>query len=461
MTQIEQARAYARANADRFRKQLLELIRIPSISTDPTHKGDMQRAAEFLQADLLHSGAARAEIMPTGGHPVVYAEWLGAGADAKTLLIYGHYDVQPAEMSDGWTSEPFEPVIRNGVIYARGSSDDKGQAFIHAKVFESMLLGGGGAPVNLKMLLEGEEEIGSKHLTTFIQANRELLKADAVLISDTGMIDIDQPAVTYGLRGLTYMQIDVQASAIDLHSGQFGGIVHNPALALAQIIAHLHNPDNSIAVPGFYDDIQTLSPAESEALKATDIPAERLMAETGIPAPWGEEGYTLRERVSTRPTLEINGLLSGFTGEGSKTVLPAKAMAKVSCRLVPDQNPTRIYELVRDYVASITPPGVKATVTLLNLGDAAVVDIESPAMKAVARAYERGWGKAPIYLREGGSIPVVADFRRELNAPVLLMGYGLNTDGAHGPDEHYSLAMFHQGIDTAILFLEEFSRTEE
>jgi acetylornithine deacetylase/succinyl-diaminopimelate desuccinylase-like protein len=460
MTSIEQARAYARDHADRFREQLLDLIRIPSISTDATRSADMRRTAEFLQADLLNSGAQRADIMPTGGHPVVYAEWLGAGPNAKTLLIYGHYDVQPAEMSDGWTSEPFEPVIRDGVIYARGASDDKGQAFIHAKVFESMLKGAGGAPVNLKFLLEGEEEIGSKNLNSFIQAHRDLLSADAVLISDTGMIDIDQPAVTYGLRGLTYMQIDVQASTIDLHSGQFGGIVHNPALALAQIIARLHNPDNSIAVPGFYDDVLDFTPTEREALKATDIPAQRLMAETGIPAPWGEEGYSLRERVGARPTMEINGLLSGFTGEGSKTVLPAKAMAKVSCRLVPNQNPMRIYELVRDYVASITPPGVRVSVKLLNQGDAAVVDIESPAMKAVARAYERGWGKAPIYLREGGSIPVVADFRRELNAPVLLMGYGLNTDGAHGPDEHYSLAMFQQGIDTAILFLDEFSRSE-
>lgn len=458
MSSTDLARAYANSHADQFREQLLDLIRIPSVSTEPQRAGDVLRAAEFLKADLLAAGVERAEIMPTGGHPVVYAEWLKAGPSAKTVLIYGHYDVQPAEMADGWTSDPFVPVIRDNVIYARGSSDDKGQAFIHAKVVESYLKGAGSAPVNIKVLYEGEEEIASVNLKAFIEANLDLLKADVVVISDTGMIDPDQPAVCVGVRGLTYMQIDVQAANIDLHSGQFGGIVHNPALALAQIIASFHDEDNHVTVPGFYDDVVALSPAEREALKATDIPVERLKAETGIPAAWGEEGYTLRERVGTRPTLEINGLLSGWTGEGSKTVLPAKAMAKVSCRLVANQDPQKIYEQVRDFVADISPAGVRVKVSLLSSGEAASMDINDPAMQAVKRAYERGWGKAPIYLREGGSIPVVADFRKLLGVPVLLMGYGLNTDGPHGPDEHYSLAMFHRGIDTAIIFLEEISR---
>lgn len=458
MSSTDLARAYANSHADQFREQLLDLIRIPSVSTEPQRAGDVLRAAEFLKADLLAAGVERAEIMPTGGHPVVYAEWLKAGPSAKTVLIYGHYDVQPAEMADGWTSDPFVPVIRDNVIYARGSSDDKGQAFIHAKVVESYLKGAGSAPVNIKVLYEGEEEIASVNLKAFIEANLDLLKADVVVISDTGMIDPDQPAVCVGVRGLTYMQIDVQAANIDLHSGQFGGIVHNPALALAQIIARFHDEDNHVTVPGFYDDVVALSPAEREALKATDIPVERLKAETGIPAAWGEEGYTLRERVGTRPTLEINGLLSGWTGEGSKTVLPAKAMAKVSCRLVANQDPQKIYEQVRDFVAEISPAGVRVKVSLLSSGEAASMDINDPAMQAVKRAYERGWGKAPIYLREGGSIPVVADFRKLLGVPVLLMGYGLNTDGPHGPDEHYSLAMFHRGIDTAIIFLEEISR---
>lgn len=458
MSSTDLARAYANSHADQFREQLLDLIRIPSVSTEPQRAGDVLRAAEFLKADLLAAGVERAEIMPTGGHPVVYAEWLKAGPSAKTVLIYGHYDVQPAEMADGWTSDPFVPVIRDNVIYARGSSDDKGQAFIHAKVVESYLKGAGSAPVNIKVLYEGEEEIASVNLKAFIEANLDLLKADVVVISDTGMIDPDQPAVCVGVRGLTYMQIDVQAANIDLHSGQFGGIVHNPALALAQIIASFHDEDNHVTVPGFYDDVVALSPAEREALKVTDIPVERLKAETGIPAAWGEEGYTLRERVGTRPTLEINGLLSGWTGEGSKTVLPAKAMAKVSCRLVANQDPQKIYEQVRDFVADISPAGVRVKVSLLSSGEAASMDINDPAMQAVKRAYERGWGKAPIYLREGGSIPVVADFRKLLGVPVLLMGYGLNTDGPHGPDEHYSLAMFHRGIDTAIIFLEEISR---
>ncbi len=458
MSSTESARAYARAHAEPFREQLLDLIRIPSVSNDPGHKADMQRAAEFLAADLRRAGVERVDIMPTGGHPVVYAEWLGAGPNAKTVLIYGHYDVQPAKMSDGWSHDPFDPVVRDGIVYARGSSDDKGQAFIHVKVVESYLKGAGGAPVNLKLLLEGEEEVASVNLNAFIKSHLDLLKCDAVVISDTGMVDADQPAVTVSVRGLSYMQLDVQGPAIDLHSGQFGGMVHNPALALAQIIARLHNPDNSVAVPGFYDDVLVLTPAEREALKATDIAPERLMKETGVPAVWGEEGYSLRERMGARPTMEINGLLSGWTGEGSKTVLPAKAMAKISCRLVSNQDPIHIYELVRDYIASITPPGVTAKLTLLSSGEAAVMDIADPAMQAVARAYERGWGTPPIYLREGGSIPVVADFRKLLNVPVLLMGYGLNTDGAHGPDEHYSLDMFHRGIDTAIIFLDEFSR---
>jgi acetylornithine deacetylase/succinyl-diaminopimelate desuccinylase-like protein len=360
-------------------------------------------------------------------------------------------------MADGWSSEPFEPVERNGFIYARGSSDDKGQAFIHIKALEAYLKTQGSAPVNVKFLLEGEEEIGSKHLPDFIRANADRLRADVCVISDSGMPSLEQPAIVYALRGLTYMEIHVWGASQDLHSGGFGGIVHNPALALAQLISRLHNPDNSIAVPGFYDDVLSLSEAERAELKKNDILESTLRDVTGLPQSWGEEGYTLRERQSARPTLEVNGLLSGFTGEGAKTVLPAKAMAKISCRLVSNQNPVRIYELVRDYVTQITPPTVRSEVKLLNQGDPAIVDIHTPAMQAAVRAYERGWGTKPIFMREGGSIPVVADFRRELNIPVILMGYGLNTDGAHGPDEHFSVEMFQRGIQTAICYLEEAS----
>lgn len=448
---------YAHQHANMFREQLFDLIRIPSISTDPDHRVDVQRAAEWL-ADAMLDICTSAEIIRTAGHPVVYGEWLGAGDDAPTVLVYGHYDVQPADfVKDGWTSQPFEPVVRNNVVYARGSSDDKGQMFIHLKALESYLKTVGSAPVNLKFLFEGEEEIGSPNLVPFVVAHRDRLKADVCVISDTGMGDIDQPSITYGLRGLCYMELHVTGPRVDMHSG-FGGMVHNPALAIAQIIAKLHNPDGSIAVPGFYDEVVPLTPDERQVLQDTDITEDELKKMFGVPAAWGEPSYTLVERSTARPTLEINGLYSGFIGEGSKTVLPGRAMAKISSRLVPNQNPQRIYELVRDYIAQITPPSVKSELRMLNGGDPALVQRDDPAMQAAFRAYERGWGKRPNFRRSGGSIPIVADFRRELGVPVILMGYGLETDGAHGPDEHYSLEMFARGIDTAICFLEEIAK---
>lgn len=449
---------YARQHRAEFLEQLFDLIRIPSISTEPDRAGDVRRTAEWIAAELHRVGADHVEVMPTKGHPVVYADWLKAGADQPTVLVYGHYDVQPASMEDGWKSEPFAPEVRDGMIYARGSSDDKGQMFIHIKALEALLADGNAAPVNIKFLFEGEEEIGSKNLLPFIQANREKLAADVCVISDTGMRDITEPALVYALRGLTYMQLDVAGPQTDLHSGGYGGMVHNPALALAQIISKLHNPDNSIAVPGFYDDVVTLSDEERAELLAQDILLETLQAETGVAADWGEADFTRRERIGARPTMEINGLLSGWTGAGSKTVLPAKAMAKISCRLVANQNPTRIYELVRDYVASVTPPGVTAVLSLINVGDPALIDRTSPYMQAAISAYQRGWGAAPIFAREGGSIPVVADFKRELGVDSVMLGFGMNTDGAHGPDEHFNVEMFYRGIDTAICFYEDLAK---
>lgn len=451
-------REYAQQHAEDFRKQLYELIRIPSISTEPDRKGDVRRAAEWIAAELRRIGANNVELLETGGHPVVYGDWLSAGTDAPTVLVYGHYDVQPASMEDGWTSEPFEPVERDGMIYARGSSDDKGQMFVHIKALESYLATEGKAPVNLKFMIEGEEEVGSFHLPEFIRANKARFAADVCVISDTGMRDINQPAITYGLRGLTYMQLDVWGPKNDLHSGGYGGMVHNPALALAQIISKLHNPDNSIAVPGFYDDVVPVGAEEKAEMAKQDIPESLLKEQIGIPAAWGEAGYSLRERISARPTMEINGLLSGWTGEGAKTVLPAKAMAKISCRLVSNQDPVKIYELVKQYIAAITPPTIHSELKLINAGFPALVDIQTPEMQAAMRAYERGWGATPIFAREGGSIPVVADFKVELGIPSILMGYGLNTDGAHGPDEHFVIEMFHKGIDTAICFLEELAK---
>lgn len=450
-------REYAQQRADEFRQQLYELIRIPSISTEPERAGDVRKAGEWIAAELRRIGANNVELLETGGHPVVYGDWLNAGADAPTVLVYGHYDVQPASMEDGWTSEPFEPVERDGKIYARGSSDDKGQMYIHIKALESYLATEGKAPVNLKFMIEGEEEVGSFHLPEFIRNNKERFAADVAVISDTGMRDINQPAITYGLRGLTYMQLDVWGPKNDLHSGGYGGMVHNPALALAQMISKLHNADNSIAVPGFYDDVVTVGAEEKAEMAKQEIPESLLQQQIGIPAAWGEADYSLRERISARPTMEINGLLSGWTGAGGKTVLPAKAMAKISCRLVANQDPFKIYELVKAYIAQITPPTVQSELTLISAGFPALVDIKTPEMQAAMRAYERGWGATPIFAREGGSIPVVADFKVELGIPTILMGFGLNTDGAHGPDEHYVIDMFHKGIDTVICFMEELA----
>jgi acetylornithine deacetylase/succinyl-diaminopimelate desuccinylase-like protein len=455
------ARDYAHDHAQQFRDQLYDLLRIPSISTDPEHEADVRRAAEWIAAEMQRIGMNHVELLETGGHPVVYGDWLGAEG-APTLLVYGHYDVQPADrVADGWSSEPFEPVERDGLIYARGSSDDKGQMFIHIKALESYLATEDKAPVNVKFMIEGEEEIGSVHLASFIQANAQRFKADVCVISDTGMRNIDHPAITYALRGLTYMQLDVWGPERDLHSGGYGGMVHNPALALAQIIAKLHNPDNSVAIPGFYDDVLSLSADEKAELAKQDIAEDTIKQTTGIPASWGEQGFTLRERLGARPTLEINGLLSGWTGEGAKTVLPAKAMAKMSCRLVANQDAYKIYELVKAYIAQITPPTIHSELKLIgHPNPAAQVNIDTKEMQAAVRAYERGWGAAPIFSREGGSIPVVGDFKTELSLPSILMGYGLNTDGAHGPDEHFSTAMFYRGIDTAICFLEELAKTK-
>jgi acetylornithine deacetylase/succinyl-diaminopimelate desuccinylase-like protein len=448
------AHDYVKANAARFREQLKELIAIPSVSTLPERQGDMLKAAEWIATDMRRIGVNNVAILPTGGHPVVYGDWMGAGANAPTVLVYGHYDVQPAVKEDGWDSDPFEPVERDGLIYARGSSDDKGQMFAQLKAIEA-LLASGGAPVNLKVLIEGEEEIGSMHLGDFVRGNKERLKADLCVISDGGMQSIDRPSITYALRGLLAMELEVTGPSHDLHSGQYGGTVHNPAQALAEIVAKLHNADGSVAVPGFYDDVLPLEADErAELAKAAPTEADWRKA-TGAPLPWGEAGYKLHERTGARPTLEINGLYGGFTGAGFKTVLPAKAMAKISCRLVANQQTTRIFELIKSYLAEITPPTVHIELRKHSAGEPANVDLKEPAMQAAVTAYEKGWGKRPIFTREGGTIGIVADFQHELGLSVIMMGYGLDDDGAHGPNEHYSIEMFQMGIDTAIYFHEE------
>lgn len=451
----QKALDYAKAQGDRFRHELHDWLRIPSVSTYPENKEDVRRAGQWL-VDHLNKIGMQAELHLTAGHPIVYAEWMNAGADKPTLLIYGHYDVQPADKEkDHWTTDPFEPVEKDGKLYARGSSDDKGQAFAHVKAVESLLMTEGQLPINVKMIIEGEEEVSSLHLAEYVTANKERLAADVCVISDTAILTKDDPSIVNGLRGLVYMEIHVQGPKADLHSGGFGGTVHNPAQALAEIIAGLHNLDGSVSVPGFYDDVLTLSEEDRAEFKKADWTFEDWAASTGLAKSWGEQQYTLRERIGARPTLEVNGMISGFTGEGAKTVLPARAMAKISCRLVANQNPHRIYELVRDYVKQITPDTVKVDVVKLHEGDPAYMDPKLPVMQAAIAAYTQGWGKPPVFMREGGSIPIVANFQRDLGVPVVLMGFGLNSDGAHGPDEHFHIDMFHKGIDTLIYFYNE------
>lgn len=450
------AHDYAKNNAERFRTELHEWLKIPSISTLPDHAVDVKHAAAWLKAKLEALNFDSVEVVETPGHPIVYAENLQAGEDAPTILVYGHYDVQPAdEVEDGWSHPPFDPIEKNGKLYARGSSDDKGQVFIHVKAMESIITQDGKLPVNIKMVIEGEEEISSINLGDFLVKNKERLAADICVISDTAILSLKQPSIVYALRGLAYMELEVFGAKTDLHSGAFGGTVHNPAQALAEIIAQLHNPDGSISVPGFYDNVLALDEAERAELEKTTWTVEQWSESTGIDMPWGEEQYTLRERVGARPTLEVNGMVSGFYGEGAKTVLPAKALAKISCRLVANQDPNRIYELIRDYVAEITPDTIKSEVRLLHTGSPAYIDPNLPAMQAAIKAYKEVWGVEPLFQREGGSIPIVANFQQELDIPVILMGFGLNSDGAHGPDEHFHIELFHKGIDTIIHFLYE------
>jgi acetylornithine deacetylase/succinyl-diaminopimelate desuccinylase-like protein len=364
----------------------------------------------------------------------------------------------PATIEDGWDTPPFEPVVKDGKIYARGATDDKGQLYIHAKALESCLQSGDGPPVNVKFLLEGEEEVSSPNLRPFLEANLDLLKADVCVISDSSMPAIDEPSIMHSLRGMTYIEVEVEGPHDDLHSGFYGGAVHNPALALVEILAKLHNPDHSIAVPGFYDDVVPLTDEERAEIAKTAMSDDQLKRATGVPAVWGEEAFTIRERVSARPTLEINGLLSGWTGPGPKTIIPAKAMAKISCRLVGNQNPHKIYEQLQQYIESLAPPAVRVQVNLITTGEPALIDFRQPTMQAAARAYEKGWGATPVFTRGGGSIPIVADIYNLMQIPVVMMGYGLDTDGLHGTNEHYSIEMFERGIETAIVYLEELAQ---
>jgi acetylornithine deacetylase/succinyl-diaminopimelate desuccinylase-like protein len=438
----------------RIHGELFELLRIPSVSARSEHNEDTARAAEWVARNMRDAGL-QATVHQTAGHPVVVGEWRGAGSSAPTVLAYGHYDVQPAEPLELWDSPPFEPTVRDGRIYARGSVDDKGQLFLHMKALEALLRTRGQLPVNVIVLAEGEEEVGSEHLAAFIEANAPLLRADAVVISDSAMFAPGLPSILSSLRGMTYFQIDVQGPSTDLHSGSYGGAVVNPAMALARILATMHDGSGHVAIEGFYDKVNDWGDDARREIRALPFDDEHFRAETGAPALGGEAGFTTLERLWMRPTCEINGLLSGYTGEGAKTVLPAKAMAKVSCRLVPDQDPQEIEELMRSHVERFAPKGVTVRVQQLHGGRPWRANLEGPLFDAARRALAAAFGREPVITGEGGSIPVVGDFQRILGAPVLLMGFGLPGENAHAPNEWMSDENFTRGLRAVAMLYQE------
>ena len=449
--------AYLTEHDGRIHSELFEFLRIPSVSARSEHNADTARAAEWLATSLRDAGLSAA-VHPTAGHPIVLGEWRKAPAGAPTVLIYGHYDVQPAEPLDLWTSPPFEPTVRNGRIYARGSVDDKGQLFLHVKALEAHLKVRGALPVNVIVLAEGEEEVGSEHLESFIRENAPTLATDAVVISDSAMFAPGLPSILSSLRGMAYFQIDVQGPSGDLHSGSYGGGVANPAMALARILATMHDADGRIAIPGFYDDVRTWDREVLDQMKGLPFDEDTFLEETGAPVAFGEKGYSTLERLWARPTCEVNGLLSGYTGEGAKTVLPAKAMAKVSCRLVPDQDPAKIERLMFEHVARVAPDGVKVVVRHLHGGRPWRASLDGPLFEAAKRALSAAFGREPVITGEGGSIPVVGDFQRILGAPVLLMGFGLPGENAHAPDEWISDDNFVRGMRAAAVLLDELEK---
>ncbi|MEO8571605.1 MAG: dipeptidase [Chloroflexota bacterium] len=438
-------RAHLAATHDVRLESYMDFLRIPSISALPEHAGDCQAAADWLVAALTEAGLEHAEAVATGGHPIVYADWLHAPV-APTVLVYGHYDVQPVDPLDLWTSPPFEPVVVGDRMLARGSSDDKGQVHAHVMAAGALIATRGGLPLNVKYVFEGEEESSSVHLDAWLAAERERLAADVAVISDTGFFEGNLPAITLSLRGMMYAQIDVVGTAVDLHSGGYGGAVQNPANALAQIIAALKGPDGRIRVPGFYDDVVPVSDADRAQLALLPFDEDAYRAHLGLPALIGEVGYTTLERRGMRPTLDVNGLWGGFQGEGSKTIIPAHAHAKVSCRLVADQDPVRVFEAFRAYVEEIAPPGVTTTVRFLGGGHPSHTSSDHPATQAAARALEATFGQAPVYIHEGGSIPVCASFSSILGLPVVLLGFAPPDGNAHAPNEWMDLRNYESSI---------------
>ncbi|HEV8335170.1 MAG TPA: dipeptidase [Candidatus Polarisedimenticolia bacterium] len=449
---MEKVVSFIRQNKDRYVADLVEFLKIPSISSSSQHNADTERCAHFV-ADLMRkSGLMRAEIFKTPGHPIVFGEWDGAPG-RPTILVYGHYDVQPVDPLNLWESGPFDPTIRDGQLYARGSADDKGQIYIHFAAVEAHLKQHGTLPVNVKFLIEGEEEVGSEHLDKFVASHKDLLKADVVLISDTAMFQRGLPSICYGLRGLIYYQIDLRGSSSDLHSGSFGGAVANPAFVLAEMLSAT-KVRGRVTIPGFYKDVKPLTARERKEFKRLPFSDRQYAKELGAPALSGEKGYSTLERTWARPTFEVNGILSGFTGEGAKTVIPAVAMAKVSMRLVPNQDPDKVAKLFEKHLRKICPKTVEMTVTRMHGGEPWVAPIDHPAIQAAAKAFEKGFGKRPVYTREGGSIPVVATFADVLKIPSVLMGIGVPDENAHAPNEKLDLGNFQGGILSSAHFLD-------
>jgi acetylornithine deacetylase/succinyl-diaminopimelate desuccinylase-like protein len=449
---------YINVHRDRYVDELKEYLAIPSISALPEHSADVRRAAEWTADALRNAGMENVRLIDTPGNPVVYGDWLNAPGK-PTILFYGHYDVQPVDPVNLWTSPPFEATVRDGEIYARGAADDKGQVFMHIKAIEAYLKQGASLPVNIKVFIEGEEEVGSVHLDDFIRDHKDDLKADVVVISDTTMFDRGVPSICYSLRGLAYFQIDVRGSKSDLHSGVFGGAVANPAIVLAQILAQMKDRGGRIKIPGFYDDVRPLSDDERAEWKKLPFNETKYRKELGVPKLFGESGYTTLERLWARPTLDVNGLYSGFTGEGAKTVLPAAAMAKVSMRLVANQDPQKIGDLFEDYVKKIAPKTVEVKVTRMHGGKPWMTEFDNKFVRAAGRAIEQGFGKAPVFVREGASIPVVATFESELGIPSVLFGVGLPDENAHAPDEKLDLGNFHNGIIASAYLYQEIANT--
>lgn len=446
---------YQEKNKDRFLEELLELLRIPSVSAKSEHKDDMLRCAEAVKARLLEAGADKAEIYETDGHPLVYGEKI-VDPSKPTVLVYGHYDVQPPEPLELWKSGPFEPVIIDGKIFARGSCDDKGQFYMHVKALET-LVQTGTLTNNIKFCIEGEEEVGSPNLGKFVASHKALLKADCILISDSAMISLDTPSIDIGVRGLSYIEVEVTGPNRDLHSGVYGGAVANPITILAKMIASLHDENNHITIPGFYDDVAIATDEERKLMAMAPFDEQEYKDDLGVKELWGEKGFSTNERTGIRPTLELNGIWGGYTGEGAKTVLPSKAFAKISARLVPNQTTDKITDILINHLQSIAPPYVTVKASLHHGGEPYMTPIDSKAYQAAAKAMEATFGKTPIPVRGGGSIPICALFEKELGIKIVFMGFGLDSDNLHSPNEKFNLANFYKGIETIPYFHQFFT----